>query len=272
MDFRSVLHKAFHGVSGPFSAPVCSESPTQEPPQGQTELQKASLHSQRDPRLLGVPLCGSFSLVMNELANKKVCDLGCNAGHYLQFSGVGSVGVDCNAVSVLACRKLGFETLQHDLNCLPLPLPDASFQVVLLSHVLEHVTTPLHLLREANRILQNKGKLVIGLPIEDSLYARLRMDYFGGTEGHLYSFSLANLRKLLHLSGFFVDRFVFHVPRLGNRISRWNERLSDWFGESLYPFSGAYFCVAEKAGTPTPFCQISNYFSGNCSGHFSGLA
>lgn len=213
-----------------------------------------------DPRLSQVPLCGSFSLILPEIENRRLCDLGCNAGYYLQFAHPDSLGVDVSKASLSACQKLGFQTVQHDLNNLPLPLQTESFAVVLLSHVLEHVTMPLHLLRECNRILATGGKLLIGLPIEDGLYSRLRMNYFAGPEGHLFSFSRANLRKLLSVSGFVDERIVCHYPRLGNRLSVWNERLMRWFGESLFTFSAAYWCVARKIGSPLADAQLSDYF------------
>ena len=116
------------------------------------------------------------------------------------------------------------------------------------------------MLRECNRILRPSGKLVIGLPIEDGVYSRLRMDYFGGGEGHLYSFSLRNLNKLLGLTGFICERTVCHLPRLGNRTSVWNERLHRIFGTRLYSLSAAYWCVARKISNPVADQQLSDYF------------
>lgn len=214
-----------------------------------------------EAQLARVPLCGSFALVLDELRDKKLCDLGCNQGHYLQFGGPGSLGLDVSDESLAACQARGLTVQKHDLNQLPLPLPDAAFEAVLLSHVLEHVKAPLAMLRECNRLLPLHGTLVIGLPIEDGLYSRLRMDYFGGREGHLYSFSLRNLDKLLGLCGFASQRVVCHLPRIGNRLSAWNQRLQDLFATKLYTLSAAYWCVARKTGQPALDHQLSDYFS-----------
>jgi SAM-dependent methyltransferase len=212
-------------------------------------------------RQTDIPLGGSFALVADELRDRKVCDLGCNQGHYLQYCGPGSLGLDVAAESVSACQARGLSAQRHDLNILPLPISDEAFEVVLLSHVLEHVQAPLAMLRECNRIVQLEGKLVVGLPIEDGLYSRLRMDYFGGGEGHLYSFSLPNLDKLLRLCGFVRERVVCHLPRLGNRPSVWNERLNRLLGTQLYSLSAAYWYVARKVGHPVADHQLSDYFS-----------
>lgn len=211
-------------------------------------------------KLATVPLCGSFAQIVDELSHRKVCDLGCNEGHYLQFAGPGSLGLDVSMASVAACRSRGLHAERHDLNQLPLPISDGQFEVVLLSHVLEHVQAPLAMLRECNRILVPGGKLVVGLPIEDGLYSRLRMDYFGGGEGHLYSFSLRNLDKLLGLTGFTKERVVCHLPRLGNHLSEWNARLTRLLGTRLYTLSAAYWCVAHKIAAPTPDQKLSDYF------------
>jgi SAM-dependent methyltransferase len=211
--------------------------------------------------LADVPLCGSFSLVLPVLAGKKLCDLGCNEGHYLRFGGPGSRGLDVSPESVAACRNRGLDAEQHDLNRLPVPLPDGAFEVVLLSHVLEHVHAPLPLLREANRLLQPGGRLVIGLPIEDSLYSRVRVDYYGGPEGHIYSFSPRNLDKLLRISGFALERLYLNVPLVGfrpwPRVNRLLHRLPVGL---LYALSGAYWAVAEKTGAPHVDGAFSSYF------------
>lgn len=218
-------------------------------------------------RLAEVPLCGSFALVADLLRGQRVADLGCRDGAYLSFAAAGaggcpgSVGLDVDARAVAACRARGLDARQHDLNRLPLPLSDGAFDVVLLSHVLEHVHAPLYLLRECSRILRPGGRLIVGLPVEDGLYSRLRMDYFGGEEGHLYSFSPRNLRKLLGLCGFVEEQTLFHLPRIGNRVSALNALLNRALpGALLHTLSAAYWCVARKDGEPAADAAFSSYF------------
>jgi SAM-dependent methyltransferase len=54
-----------------------------------------------------------------------------------------------------------------------LQLPNAHFDVVVLWHVLEHVTVPGIVLREAARVLRPGGTLLVGVPNFGSLEARL---------------------------------------------------------------------------------------------------
>jgi SAM-dependent methyltransferase len=46
----------------------------------------------------------------------------------------------------------------------PLPFPDESFSVALLSHTLEHVSEPYELLRECQRVLKPGGLLILAVP------------------------------------------------------------------------------------------------------------
>lgn len=208
-----------------------------------------------------VPLAGSFSVVAPALRGRRLLDLGCNQGYYLRFGGPGSQGLDISPDNVAICRAKGLVAAQHDLNQLPLPVADGAFEVVLLSHVLEHVHAPLRLLKEANRVLGPGGLLVIGVPIEDSVYSRLRMDYYGGPEGHIYSFSRRNMGKLLRISGFAPPRFVCNLPVAGFRPwPRVNRLLSQLPLPLLYQASGAYWCLAEKVGVPQDDDQFSSYF------------
>ncbi len=241
------------------TAPPATDRDAQPP--AQTQLSDAQLAA----ALARVSLPGSFACLLPELRGHRVLDLGCNQGDYLQFCGPGSLGLDVAAQSVAACRARGLLAQQHDLNLLPLPVPDHSFDTALVSHVLEHVHAPLLLLREVSRALRPGGRIVVGLPIEDSLYSRLRMNYYGGGEGHIYSFSRPNLRKLLHLCGFADPRFVCHLPRLGNQTSGLAKSLNQQLlrfvpAALLYPLSAAYWCLATKVQEPQPDHAFSDYF------------
>lgn len=85
--------------------------------------------------------------------------------------------------------------------------PEASFDVVTLWDVLEHVHEPRQVLSEIGRVLRPGGLLVMSLPNPDSLEARLLGRYWLGWDlpRHLNLFRPALLRSHLARSGFAVE-------------------------------------------------------------------
>jgi SAM-dependent methyltransferase len=67
-----------------------------------------------------------------------------------------------------------------DLNG-PLPFPDASFDSVLLTDVLEHIAAPESLIQEIARILRPRGRLILSVPFMYGLHEQ-PYDYFRYTE------------------------------------------------------------------------------------------
>ncbi len=99
---------------------------------------------------------------------QRVADLGCGGGLLsiaLSRLGADVVGVDLSPASLRAGRdearrqELACTFLHGDLNATP--LRDASFDLVLASDVLEHVSEPACAVREAGRLLRAGGTLFV---------------------------------------------------------------------------------------------------------------
>jgi SAM-dependent methyltransferase len=54
--------------------------------------------------------------------------------------------------------------IQHDLNALPYPFADNSFELIEAFHVLEHLDRPFSVMREMQRILKPGGRLHVKVP------------------------------------------------------------------------------------------------------------
>jgi len=78
-------------------------------------------------------------------------------------------------------------------------LPDESYDVITLYHVLEHMHDPASVLRECSRVLKKQGLLVIAVPNLASLQAALGKSAWFHLDipYHLYHFTLQGLRQLL---------------------------------------------------------------------------
>jgi SAM-dependent methyltransferase len=150
-------------------------------------------------------------------SGKRVLDLGCGVGHYLQYFSETSVGVDASLPSLEICRKKGVTAKFGDLNK-PLVFDSEEFDVVFCSHTLEHIESPISFLRECNRVLRRDGSIMIIVPLEMSLTIALgKHRYWRHHPEHLYSFSIENLKVLLAKARF-EPSTVFISPYLMGRL------------------------------------------------------
>lgn len=99
--------------------------------------------------------------LINRYLTGCVLDLGCGIGDMLNYR-ANTVGLDINPLNVEFCkkRKLNAYIMEPDL----IPFNDETFDSVLLDNVLEHIKSPVSLLKEIKRVLKPGGLLVIGVP------------------------------------------------------------------------------------------------------------
>jgi 2-polyprenyl-3-methyl-5-hydroxy-6-metoxy-1,4-benzoquinol methylase len=111
-------------------------------------------------------------------------------------------GVETDPVAVRAARQHGFEVHTGDLASAA--FPDASFGLVLLMHVIEHVPDPRGLLHECRRVLRPGGILVVATPNAESRGHRRFGRHWRGLEPprHLTLFGPRSLHALAREAGF----------------------------------------------------------------------
>lgn len=149
--------------------------------------------------------------------DKDVIELGCRFGalieHFLDGNRVVGADVDRHALEI--CRtRLSIPTHVVDLNE-RMPFGAQTFDVVVLSEVLEHLPYPQVTLAEIGRILRKEGKLVGSVPNAVMLRNRLRFLLRGIVEldpTHLQHFSAESLSTLL---GQFFE--VVHIESVSGR-------------------------------------------------------
>jgi 2-polyprenyl-3-methyl-5-hydroxy-6-metoxy-1,4-benzoquinol methylase len=181
-----------------------------------------SLAGSRCQRLLGrlalaVPLLGEPLAEMARLgllglgpaANGKLLDVGCGSGRFLALlrrAGWQVSGIEPDPLAAAAAReRYGIEVLAGSIEAAGLPAH--SFDAVVLSHVVEHVSDPAALLAACRRLLRPGGRLALSTPNAESRGHRrfgaawLHLD----VPRHLFLFSAPALAALLERAGF--ERF-----------------------------------------------------------------
>jgi len=150
---------------------------------------------------------------------QRLLDLGCGEGRHViaahALDGVDAVGVDLSLQDLgTASRRLAefsaqtgeappalFALLAGD--ALRLPFPDASFDAVICSEVLEHIPDYRGALDEIARVLKPGGRLCVSVPRPwcERICWSLCRDYHQTPGGHLRIFDLARLARDIEFRG-----------------------------------------------------------------------
>lgn len=146
-------------------------------------------------------------ITLQRPAGGRLLDVGCGSGDFLAVMkltpGWHVTGLEPNAAAVRYARET--RRLDVQTGILPQPgWPDATFDVITMWHVVEHVPTPLTTVAEAHRLLKPNGLLVVAVPIADSCEARLFKETWAGYDvpRHLVTFTRASAKRLFQRIGF----------------------------------------------------------------------
>jgi 2-polyprenyl-3-methyl-5-hydroxy-6-metoxy-1,4-benzoquinol methylase len=135
----------------------------------------------------------------------RLLDVGCGNGHFLQVArrlGWISYGVDADAAAATAAGRCG-EIIGSQIHELGADY-DRFFNVVTLSHVIEHVHDPVDTLRHCWRVLRPGGYVWLETPNIDSIGYEVFGAHWRGLEAprHLVLFGSTSLRSCLERAGF----------------------------------------------------------------------
>ena len=88
------------------------------------------------------------------------------------------LGVDYNPLRIRRVTKFKHVSSVCESRLESLPYPDGSFSIVICNQVLEHIPDESAALRELRRVLSDGGLLIVGVPNEGCVLARLRNNVF----------------------------------------------------------------------------------------------
>lgn len=151
---------------------------------------------------------------LRPLAGARLLEVGCGSGEMLQrLRGFGwdVLGQDVDPGAVAHGRKRGLEVRQGSLESLDLPA--ASFDAIVMSHVLEHLYDPIGLLNECHRLLKPGGALSLVVPNAASLGLSLFKESWLHLDPprHIHLFSAVSLNQVLKRTPFQVERIFTSV-------------------------------------------------------------
>jgi 2-polyprenyl-3-methyl-5-hydroxy-6-metoxy-1,4-benzoquinol methylase len=134
-----------------------------------------------------------------------VLDVGCGDGDFIEHAaslGWNAIGIDPDPAAIANCLSRGLDVSQGTLE--QFADKERLFDVITLSHVIEHVHNPVALLKACRRLLKPTGQLWLETPNIDSLGHREYMKNWRGLEPprHLVLFNRQSLGKALFASGF----------------------------------------------------------------------
>lgn len=169
---------------------------------------------------------------------RRILDVGSGEGFLKYFVDATDIewhGVEWHERRRRLCEWLGYRMATLDLATEHLPYPDAHFDAVAASHVLEHLPDRDHALDEFDRVLKPGGLLFIAVPIKVPpldwlLNAWYALKHRSRQTETSHAYSLGSFRR--HLAARFGDRFEL-VDQRGLRLlsarkrADWEER--EWF-------------------------------------------
>ena len=142
---------------------------------------------------------------------RKLLDVGCGSGDFLYLAnlcGWRSTGIDNDAEAVLQAQDHNLHAMHTTLEALP---PNPKYDMITMSHVIEHLHDPEQSIQKAHSILNPGGRIFIETPNANSFGLWRYKHAWRGLEPprHLVIFHVLALKRLLEKHGFIIRHCVW---------------------------------------------------------------
>ena len=202
-----------------------------------------------------------LALVRQYIAGGRLLDIGAGDGHFLSFASAHFeiFGTETSQTAAGLARTRGFDLQLGQLTDLHF---EEAFDAITMWHTLEHMPNPGDTLRQAGRLLQPNGWLILAVPNETFPLIKNRIKrwvgmenqwtpyglHTAGNEVHLTHFTPKTIRRALASAGFRVIKFGVDDVYVGRS---WHERI-EWGSQLLlnrvlnWHVARAMFLVCQK--------------------------
>lgn len=139
--------------------------------------------------------------------NVSILDIGCSGGVLMRdlasagFSNIS--GVDVSERAILRCQQRGLVNVQV-ADATDIGFPEATFDIVIASDILEHMTDEIGALCEWRRLLRPNGRLIVFVPAHRFLWSNHDI-----VNHHVKRYEKKEFKDLFLRLGFSVERFGY---------------------------------------------------------------
>lgn len=216
-------------------------------------------------RVMAVDKAGNIASICADVPHESILDIGAGDGavlHRLNEIGFGSrlFAIDISDSGLAALRSKSWNRLVEckRFDGYNVPYPDQSFDLAVLSHVVEHVEHPRLLLREAARVARH---VYVEVPLEFCWNnRRMNRDFKLDATGHINFYNSDLIRLLVQSSGLkvlrqeirhFTSKAYTHNRGPRGRINYWIKeiafRIHKRFASKIFNYHCGLLCTREAA-------------------------
>lgn len=173
-----------------------------------------------------------FKFILNEIQRllkikknaTKLIDLGCGDGYWLKqlenkrISHLNLEGIDYNEIRIKRAKKILSPEIKLHINDLNSYQPTEKFDIVLCTHVIEHIPDDTAFLKSIKKILKTKGILILATPNEGSFLEQRRNKKYKlfDTTDHVHFYTEELIKSRLRKTGYKIIRIYRDPVYIGN--------------------------------------------------------
>lgn len=160
-----------------------------------------------------------------DFPSKRVLDLGCGYGEYMQRFGEGSTGITTKDEEIQFGKHAGLDIRLGNVEKLDAAMTDSdSYDVFWANNIFEHLLAPHAFLVQLKRYATPGALLVLGVPMVPKIESLMRVKKFSGAlaDAHVGYYTKKTFELTVMSAGWSIIQnrgFVLDTPLLDNLIS-----------------------------------------------------